>query len=275
MDALSIGIRPVHIRRCLRSYLLFLALSLSGVALLYTLQSDLVPNVLLLKLYKTETSWVAHAAETPATLTLSPRGAAPALSAGRTSPLPSSPSTFASGSDFRGEDARTVVDRKRTSPPTLASRRVLSLLLHFHSATKAEEQKQRHYARDLLAAIVASPPHFPSVSSGGIEGEGERDTDRQTEPRAPNEEHLENKDESIEEHFWNANSPVLHHILRQWHHNFPYFYRILFAAHALAKRFEFLPLMLLVCSSAVGLLSLFVALHVYLVSDLAPRAPRR
>ncbi|RQX70991.1 ALG6, ALG8 glycosyltransferase family protein [Toxoplasma gondii CAST] len=266
VDALSPGLRPASVRKFLRFYLLFLVLSLSAVCLLYTLQSDFVPNLLLLKLYKAETSRVAaQAAETPAPTAVS------ALSpAEDVSPLSLSPSAVALGSSaVHGNAALRSVEEVPLSGPTLASLRALSLLLHFHSTTKEEEQKQRRYARSLLAAVVGSPAIFPSSSHGEVKNNAARDAKQQTEQGRQNSQETGEAEESIEEQFWNAETkPALHSILRQWHLDIPFPYRVMFATHALAARFEFLPLLLLVCSSAIGLLHLFVALHVYLLSTL-------
>ncbi|KEP65921.1 UNVERIFIED_CONTAM: ALG6, ALG8 glycosyltransferase family protein [Hammondia hammondi] len=266
VDALSPGLRPAFVRKFLRCYLLFLVLSLSAVCLIYTLQSDFIPNLLLLKLYKVETSRVAaHAAETPAPTAVS------ALSpSDDESPLSLSPSAVALGSSVvPGNAALRSVQETLLSAPTLASLRVLSLLLHFHSTTREEEQKQRRYARSLLAAVVGSPVVFPSSSLGEVKNNAARDAEQQAEQGRQNGEETGEDEESIEEQFWKAETrPALHSIFRQWHLDIPFPYRVMFATHALATRFEFLPLLLLVCSSAIGLLPLFVALHVYLLSTL-------
>ncbi|PFH34398.1 ALG6, ALG8 glycosyltransferase family protein [Besnoitia besnoiti] len=258
------GARPALLRKLVRCYFLFLTLCLASVGVLYGLQSDVVPNLLLLQLYKTEMS--SAAAET-------------SLS----SPAPVG--TLAPSGPLRpGAAEEALEDADALASSRLTARGVLALILHYHGAARAEDHRQRAAARQFLSELVLSPgsmPAAPSAASHSAAPEEEQKGKRERPSRVEGEAHKVagggESEEGVEMNrvhgVWGPDAPQLRSIFHKWREALASpVYQTLFRAHRVVKRFEFLPLLLLVCACAVGLLSLFVVLHVHIVCCLAPLA---
>lgn len=229
--------------------LLAILISVSG---LYALQSDIVPNLVLYKLYRAENTRATQAAG-------SSKAVHSSTELAPSKKLVSDHSAPVSGELYSIEDdvhTDACWDTSRTH-----SLEKLATLLAWHSSSS---DWKRAAARKLLGAVILAD-HSDSNSTSFSEA-----VPPPRENATPNR-HIGSEEKDGGRHGvkmscingFTGDQCSLDAFCPQWRDDIPWTLKLLFRWHAVAKHFEFLPLLLLVCGCASCNLAVFVALHLY------------